>query len=626
MPRGSSAPPCKASARRWSIRHCWPRLPTMRIPPGARQVSACTASGAISATPSAPCSPAPSRTSSGSGRRSTSWRRSRSCPVSWSPGQWEGRAPRRSWPAREVEGHVGGHPRMNHALSPETLAAQAMGDVDATSGALAPPIHPSTTYERSPDGTYRSGLVYTRADNPTYDHAERLLATLEGGAAGMLFASGSAAATAFFQSLLPGDHVLVSRVLYWGVRKWLAEFGVAWGLDVEFIDTTDLDAVATAIRPGRTRLLWVETPANPMWDITDLTAITAIAHAADVRVAVDSTVATPVLTRPIGFGADLVVHSATKYLNGHSDVLAGAVVTARRDPFWERIRSWRRNAGSVLGPFEAWLLQRGMRTLFLRVRRSSETALTLAHHFDGHPTVTTVLYPGLPSHPGHAIAARQMTGGFGGMLSIRIAGGEEQAMAVAAAVQVFKRATSLGGVESLIEARRSVEGPSSSVPADLLRLSIGLEAPEDLIADLESALGAIPRPATVGSSPTVEAVTGTETVDSDPTAAVKAALDRSVTPTIIARGGAIRVAHVGDGVVTRRASGSTGATLPAAEAIEALVRAAVPKVAGVRVVWQDGEPLPVSATGDLAERVRRVLEDEVNPAVAAHRGHVALVG
>src|SRR6266852_702543 len=217
---------------------------------------------------------------------------------------------------------------MTDGLSRETLAAQALGEIDQASGALSPAIHPSTIYERSPDGTYRSGLAYTRADNPTYDHAERLLAALEGGVACMLFASGSAAATAVFQSPLPGDHVLVSRLLYWGIRKWLAEFAVSWGLDVEFVDTTNLAQVTAAIRPGCTRLLWVETPANPMWDVTDLAAVAEIAHAVDVRVAVDSTAATPVLTRPIEFGADLVVHSATKYLNGHSDVLAGAVVTA----------------------------------------------------------------------------------------------------------------------------------------------------------------------------------------------------------------------------------------------------------------------------------------------------------
>ncbi len=386
--------------------------------------------------------------------------------------------------------------RSEPRLSPETLAAQALGRVDAVSGGLTPAISLSTNYEQDTDGSYRQGRVYTRSDNPTYEHAEQLLAALEGGdSACSLFASGMAAATAIFQSLLPGDHVLVSRVLYWGVRKWLAEFALTWGLDVEFVDTTDLDALVAAIRPGRTRLMWVETPANPMWEITDLRAVCDIAHSAGARVACDNTVATPVLTRPFEFGADLVVHSATKYLNGHSDVLAGAVLTAHRDPLWERIRSWRRNAGAVPGPFEAWLLQRGMRTLFLRVHRASASALKIAEHFDGHPALRAVLYPGLQSHTGHGIAARQMSGGFGGMLSIRLAGGSGEVAGVLGAVQVLKRATSLGGVESLIEHRRGTEGPSSPVPDDLLRLSIGIEAVDDLIMDLEAALDtAIRRP------------------------------------------------------------------------------------------------------------------------------------
>jgi len=255
---------------------------------------------------------------------------------------------------------------------------------------------------------------------------------------------------------------------------------------VEFTDTTDLDVVAAAIRPGRTRLLWVETPANPMWEITDLAAICELGHAAGVRVAVDNTVATPVHTRPFEHGADLVVHSASKYLNGHGDVLVGAVLSARRDPFWERIRSWRRTAGAMPGPFEAWLRQRGMRTLF--VPRASRTALAIAEHFRRHPALAAVLYPGLPDHPGHAIAARQMDGGFGGMLSIRLAGGAGHARAALREVRVLKRATSLGGVESLIEHRRSGEGPSSPVPDDLLRISVGIESPADLIADLEAAL------------------------------------------------------------------------------------------------------------------------------------------
>jgi cystathionine gamma-synthase len=374
-------------------------------------------------------------------------------------------------------------------LSPETQVAQALGEIDPVSGALAPSISLSTNFEQAADGSYHQGRVYTRADNPTYEQAERMLAMLEGASGGcILFASGMAAAIAVFQSLVPGDHVVVARMLYWGVRKWLAEFGLTWGLDVEFVDTSDLAAVKAALRPGATRLVWVETPANPTWDICDIGAISALAHAAGARVAVDNTVPTPVLTRPIELGADIVVHSATKYLNGHSDVLAGAVLSARNDPFWQRIRSWRRTAGAVPGPFEAWLLVRGMRTLFLRVRRASDSALAIARHFETHPALRAVLYPGLPSHPGHAIAARQMTGGFGGMLSIRVAGGAERARAVLAAVEVFKRATSLGGVESLIEHRSSMEGPSSPVPDDLLRLSIGIEAPEDLIADLEAAL------------------------------------------------------------------------------------------------------------------------------------------
>ncbi|HLK00881.1 MAG TPA: PLP-dependent aspartate aminotransferase family protein [Streptosporangiaceae bacterium] len=375
---------------------------------------------------------------------------------------------------------------------PETLAAQGLGEPDPATGGLVPPISLSTSYEQRPDGSYPQGRVYTRADNPTSEHAERLLGALEGGECA-LFASGMAAATAVFQSLLPGDHVLVSRVLYWGLRKWLAEFALTWGLDVEFADTSDLAAVAAAIRPGRTRLMWVETPANPMWDITDITAVCEVAHTSGVRVAVDNTVATPVLTRPFEHGADLVMHSATKYLNGHGDVLAGAVLAAHRDPFWERIKSWRRNAGAMPGPFEAWLLQRGMRTVFLRVHRASQNALAIATHLDGHPALTSVLYPGLAGHPGHEIAARQMEGGFGGMLSIRLAGGAGHARAVLREVRVFKRATSLGGVESLIEHRRGSEGPSSPVPDDLLRLSIGIEAPGDLIADLDAALEAAVR-------------------------------------------------------------------------------------------------------------------------------------
>jgi len=512
---------------------------------------------------------------------------------------------------------------MEAPLSRETLAAQAMGAVDSETGALVPPVHPATTYEMHADGSLTDGRAYTRADNPTYDPAENLLNVLEGGAGCILFASGNAAATAVFQALLPGDHVLVSRILYWGIRKWLAEFAVSWGLDVEFVDVTDPDALQAAIRPGVTRLLWLETPANPTWEITDIAAAAEIAHAAQVCVAVDNTVPTPVLTRPLELGVDLVVHSATKYLNGHSDVLAGAVVTARLDPLWERIRSWRRNAGAVLGPFEAWLLQRGMRTLFVRVRRASETALALAQLLQGHPALKAVLYPGLPAHPGHDIAARQMQGGFGGMLSIRVAGGEEQALAVAAAARVFKRATSLGGVESLIEHRLSTEGPSSPVPGDLLRLSVGLETPGDLLADLTTALDASRRARTAVPAKTTLT---TEVAPELPTA-IQDVVERSIAPMVIARGGTVRLVSVENGVVTLEASGSPGAVLPAEAHVKSLLCAAVAEVTDVRLIWP-GDAVSGEADSDsaaMSDRVQAILDAEINPAVAVHGGRVALV-
>ncbi len=375
-------------------------------------------------------------------------------------------------------------------LKPATLAAQALGWIDRETGAVIPPIHPSTTFERAPDNSYPSGRVYSRADNPTYDQAESLLASLEEGAGALLFASGMAAASAVFQALRPGDHVVAPAVGYYGIREWLRDFGKAWGLDVDFVVPGNLAALEAAMRPGETRLVWIETPANPTWEITDIAAAAGIAHGAGARLAVDSTVATPILTRPLALGADIVMHSATKYLGGHGDVVAGAVVAAQDDDFFQRIGSVRYFSGAVLGPFEAWLLLRGMRTLHLRVAAASRGAERIAHFLAGHRKVTRVLYPGLADHPGHDIAARQMVGGFGGMLSARIAGGEAAAIAVAARLEIFKRATSLGGVESLVEHRASIEGVGSSTSSDLLRFSIGIEDPEDLIDDLDRALDA----------------------------------------------------------------------------------------------------------------------------------------
>jgi cystathionine gamma-synthase len=372
---------------------------------------------------------------------------------------------------------------------PATLAAQALGWTEGSTGAVIMPVHTATTFLRDPDNQYRRGRSYGRADNPTYDQPQALLTALEGGAASLLVSSGMAAAAAIFQSLPRDAHIVAPRVRYWGLRSWLRNFAAEWGVAAEFVDATSLDALRQAVIPGRTRLLWIETPANPLWSITDIAGAAEIARAAGAMLAVDSTVATPVLTRPLALGADLVMHSATKYLNGHSDVIAGTLTAAREDAFWARLCAVRSSGGAILGSFEAYLLLRGMRTLFPRVERACRSAQAIAEAMSGHSQVLEVLYPGLPEHPGHGIAARQMTGGFGGMLSVRVRGGAEAAIAVASRVEIWKRATSLGGVESLIEHRASVEGADSPAPPDLLRLSVGIEDSQDLIADLQAALG-----------------------------------------------------------------------------------------------------------------------------------------
>jgi cystathionine gamma-synthase len=373
-------------------------------------------------------------------------------------------------------------------VKPESIAAQALGWVDEKTRAITPAIHVSSTYLRDPDNQYRSGRVYARADNPAFDQAEAVLAQLEEGAQAALFASGMAAATAVFQALSPGDHVLAPKVMYWSLRNWLLNFATRWGLNIELIDMTDPAVVQAAVRPGVTKLVWIETPANPLWTVTDISATAEIAHAAGALVAVDSTVASPVLTRPLTLGADIVMHAGTKYLNGHSDLVAGVLVTREDSEYWRRVKMVRAQIGGTLGSLEAWLLLRGMRTLYLRVRAASQSAQRIAEHFHGHRLVEAVLYPGLPSAHGHAVAARQMQGGFGGMMSIRAKGGEAAAIATAANVELWKRATSLGGTESLIEHRASVEGAGTPAPPDLLRLSVGIEDAGDLIADLEQAL------------------------------------------------------------------------------------------------------------------------------------------
>jgi cystathionine gamma-synthase len=380
-------------------------------------------------------------------------------------------------------------------LSVESLLARGsdvLGSIGGAEGSVTPPIFPSTTYVRGADGNFPFNRTYTRAGNPSYLDVEHLVASIEGGAGALSFGSGMAAAMALFQTLKPGDRVALPKAMYWSLRSGLKEWGARIGIGLDFYDNELADPLpdlARAIVPGQTKLVWVETPANPTWAVTDIKAAADMAHAAGARLAVDSTAATPMLSKPLSLGADIVMHAATKYLNGHSDVLAGVLVTRALDSYWDALVTQRPIFGAVLGPFESWLLLRGLRTLPVRMARHCQSAMTVARHFDGDPRLEAVLYPGLQSHPHHSIAAAQMKDGFGGMLSLRVKGGAKAAMATAARLDVITRATSFGGTESLVEHRASIEGADTPTPADLLRLSIGLEDPNDLIADIDRALG-----------------------------------------------------------------------------------------------------------------------------------------
>jgi len=371
----------------------------------------------------------------------------------------------------------------------ETRLAQACHYIDAATGGISPPLQLSTTYARGADYEYLGDYGYSRAGNPTWATLEKVCAELDGGVDALCFASGMAAVCAVLETLEAGQHVAAPRIMYHGTQDWLRHLAENRSIGLTLFDTADPTALEQAVQPGKTAIVWIESPVNPTWELIDIAAAAEVAHRAGATLVVDATVSTPVTTRALELGADLVFHSATKYLNGHSDVVGGILVSALDDARWQRIRWLRTYMGGVLGPFEAWLLLRGMRTLFVRFEKASASALEIARHFENHPKLERVLYPGLESHPGHDIARRQMKNGFGGMLSLLVEGGADAARRIAGNTRLFVRATSLGGVESLIEHRAAVEGPHSAVPQNLLRLSIGIENCRDLIDDLEQSLG-----------------------------------------------------------------------------------------------------------------------------------------
>lgn len=373
-------------------------------------------------------------------------------------------------------------------LSPATRAVQALHMIDERTGAVSPMIDLSSTYARDDQYAPRQSYIYGRDGGSTVKHAEEVLASLEGGSASLLFGSGMAAFVALMETLNTGDHVVAPQVMYHAGMTWIHRLVEKRGIEATFFDQTDPNALENAVRKGQTRIVWIESPTNPNWDVIDIEEAAEISHAAGAILAVDCTVSPPSTTQALALGSDIVFHSATKYLNGHSDMTGGVLTTSDTNALWEEIQLIRTLQGGVMAGFEAWLLIRGLRTLYLRYDRASANALTIAKHFQGHKMIEGVLYPGLPSHPGHEIAKRQMTGGFGGMMSILVKGGADRAKDVSRFTQVFVPATSLGGVESLIEHRKAVEGPHSIVAENLIRLSIGIEDVNDLIADLEQAL------------------------------------------------------------------------------------------------------------------------------------------
>jgi cystathionine gamma-synthase len=367
----------------------------------------------------------------------------------------------------------------------ETIAVRAGAEIDPTTGALAPPLHLSTTFEHGPAGEAIHGFLYVREKNPTQSRLEAALRELEGGIAALVFSSGMAAAAALLQTLAPGSHAIFSDDIYIDVRNLVRHFLPAWGIESATADFRDLQALQNAIRPN-TKFIWMETPSNPLMKVLDIAAIADIAHTAGAQLLVDSTFATPILQRPLILGADVVLHSTTKYCGGHSDVQGGCLVVKSRELF-DKLFHVREILGAVASPFNSWLILRGLRSLPCRMERHSANAAAVAAALSASPAVEAVYYPGLPSHPGHDVARRQMKN-YGGMLSFLIRGAREEALRVASRVKLFVNATSLGGVESLIEHRASSEGKASNAPQNLLRLSVGLEHPDDLIKDLMQAL------------------------------------------------------------------------------------------------------------------------------------------